>query len=60
LIDTSFHASAGDPERLSRLIHTVPMGRAGSVDEVAEAIMFLLSDNASYITGVCLDVSGGR
>jgi NAD(P)-dependent dehydrogenase (short-subunit alcohol dehydrogenase family) len=60
LIDTSFHASAGDPERLSRLIHTVPMGRAGSVDEVAEAIMFLLSDHASYITGVCLDVSGGR
>ena len=60
LIDTSFHASAGDPDRLSRLIHTVPMGRAGSVDEVAETILFLLSDNASYITGVCLDVSGGR
>jgi NAD(P)-dependent dehydrogenase (short-subunit alcohol dehydrogenase family) len=60
LIDTSFHASAGDPGRLARLTHTVPMGRAGSVDEVAEAIMFLLSDNASYITGVCLDVSGGR
>jgi NAD(P)-dependent dehydrogenase (short-subunit alcohol dehydrogenase family) len=60
LIDTSFHASAGDPGRLARLTHTVPMGRAGSVDEVAEAVMFLLSDNASYITGVCLDVSGGR
>ncbi len=60
LIDTRFHASGGVPDRLSRLIHTVPMGRAGSVDEVAEAIMFLLSDSASYITGVCLDISGGR
>ena len=60
LIDTRLHASAGDPNRLSRLIHTVPMGRAGSVDEVAEAILFLLSESASYITGVCLDISGGR
>ena len=60
LIDTSFHASAGDPDRLSRLIHTVPMGRAGSIDEVAEVILFLLSNSASYITGVCLDISGGR
>lgn len=60
LIDTSFHASAGDPDRLSRLIHTVPMGRAGSIVEVAEVILFLLSNSASYITGVCLDISGGR
>ncbi len=60
LIDTSIHSSGGNPDRLSQLMNTVPMGRAGSVDEVAEVIMFLLSDRASYITGVCLDISGGR
>lgn len=60
LIDTRIHASAGVPDRIARLSHSVPMGRAGTVVEVAEAIMFLLSDSASYITGVCLDISGGR
>ena len=60
LIDTSIHSSGGNPDRLSQLMNTVPMGRAGSVDEVAEVIMFLLSDRASYITGVCMDISGGR
>jgi NAD(P)-dependent dehydrogenase (short-subunit alcohol dehydrogenase family) len=60
LIDTRLHAAAGDPGRLKRLMSGVPMGRPGTVKEVAEAVLFLLSDKASYITGACLDISGGR
>lgn len=60
LIDTGIHAKAGDPERPERLIGGVPMGRTGSAEEVAEAILYLLSDRASYVTGTTLDVSGGR
>jgi NAD(P)-dependent dehydrogenase (short-subunit alcohol dehydrogenase family) len=56
LIDTDIQA----PGRLERLAPTLPMGRAGKADEVAEAILFLLSDSASYINGANLRVSGAR
>ena len=60
LIDTDIHASAGAPDRVARLAPGVPLGRAGSADEVADAVQFLLSAQAAYITGAILPVSGGR
>lgn len=60
LIDTDIHASAGLPDRVARLQANVPMGRGGSAEEVSEAICWLLSDAARYVTGVILPVSGGR
>jgi NAD(P)-dependent dehydrogenase (short-subunit alcohol dehydrogenase family) len=60
LIDTDIHASGGQPDRAERLGGTTPMGRAGQPEEVAEAIVWFLSDAASYSTGAFLDVSGGR
>jgi NAD(P)-dependent dehydrogenase (short-subunit alcohol dehydrogenase family) len=60
LIDTEIHASGGEPDRVHRLAHTVPIKRAGSADEVASAIVWLISDQASYVTAAVLDVSGGR
>jgi len=60
LIDTEIHAAAGFPDRVERLGPTVPMGRGGTADEVAEAILWLLSDAASYVNGTSLRVSGGR
>ncbi|NMM76039.1 SDR family oxidoreductase [Acidovorax sp. SRB_24] len=60
LIDTEIHASGGLPERVRDLAHTVPMQRAGTAQEVAQAIVWLLSDAASYTTASLLDVSGGR
>ena len=60
LIDTDIHASGGLPQRVRDLAPTVPMQRGGSADEVAQAIVWLLSDAASYTTGALLDVSGGR
>lgn len=60
LIDTDIHASGGEPGRVDRLAPTVPMGRGGRADEVAEAVVWLLSDQASYTTGTFVDVSGGR
>ncbi len=59
LIDTEMQAAI-DPARLARLAATVPMGRAGTAAEVAEAAVWLLSDAASYVTGAILPVSGGR
>jgi NAD(P)-dependent dehydrogenase (short-subunit alcohol dehydrogenase family) len=60
IIDTEIHASGGIPDRVERVAPQVPMKRAGSADEVAQAICWLLSDAASYSTGAILDVSGGR
>jgi NAD(P)-dependent dehydrogenase (short-subunit alcohol dehydrogenase family) len=60
LIDTDIHASGGDPDRARRLSSSVPMKRVGTADEIATAIVWLLSDEASYVTGAILDVSGGR
>lgn len=60
LIDTDIHASGGLPQRVRDLAPTVPMQRGGSADEVAQAIVWLLSDAASYTTGALIDVSGGR
>jgi NAD(P)-dependent dehydrogenase (short-subunit alcohol dehydrogenase family) len=60
LIDTTIHASGGLPQRVRDLAPTVPMQRGGSADEVAQAIVWLLSDAASYTTGALLDVAGGR
>ena len=60
LIETDIHASGGRPDRAVTLGVTTPMGRAGTADEVAEAIVWLLGDAASYVSGAILDVSGGR
>ncbi|MFC7396165.1 SDR family oxidoreductase [Chelatococcus sp. GCM10030263] len=60
IIDTEIHASGGDPDRVARLSESLPMKRAGTADEVADAILWLLSDKASYVTGTTIDVSGGR
>jgi NAD(P)-dependent dehydrogenase (short-subunit alcohol dehydrogenase family) len=60
LIDTEIHASGGDPDRHHRLSKTVPMQRVGTAEEIANAIAWLISDDASYVTGTTLNVSGGR
>ncbi len=60
LIETDIHASGGIPDRVRQLSHLVPMLRGGSADEVAQAIVWLLSAEASYTTMSLLDVSGGR
>ena len=60
LIDTEIHASGGEPDRAHRLAPTVPMKRIGTAGEIANAILWLISDDASYVTGAILDVSGGR
>lgn len=60
VIYTDIHASGGEPQRVDRVKAAVPMQRGGEVEEVARAILWLLSDEASYVTGACLDVTGGR
>ena len=60
LIETGIHAEAGDAERLQRYATRMPMGRAGKPEEVAAAILWLLSPEASYATGATLAVAGGR
>ena len=60
IIETTIHADAGDPGRIARVGPLVPLGRAGQVDEVAAAVAWLLSDEASYVTGTTLRVAGGR
>jgi NAD(P)-dependent dehydrogenase (short-subunit alcohol dehydrogenase family) len=60
LIDTEIHASGGLPDRAFELAPTVPMRRVGSAEEVAQGIIWLLSDDASYVTGTVVDVTGGR
>ena len=58
--ETRVHADAGTPDKLQRIAPMIPMGRAGKPDESAEAVLFLLSDAASYISGTVLRVAGGR
>lgn len=60
VIDTAIHASGGEPRRIDRVKAAVPMQRGGQAEEVAQAIIWLLSAEASYVTGACLDVTGGR
>ena len=60
IIETEIHASGGQPDRAAQMAPLVPMRRAGSAEEVAEAIVWLLSDAASYITGAVIDATGGR
>ncbi|MDP4004105.1 SDR family oxidoreductase [Methylobacterium sp. NEAU K] len=60
IIATEIHASGGEPDRVARLGPGVPMGRAGTAEEVAAPIVWLLSDEASYTTGAILDIGGGR
>jgi NAD(P)-dependent dehydrogenase (short-subunit alcohol dehydrogenase family) len=60
LTETDLQAASGDPDRAKKLGVGTPMGRAAEPEEIAEAIMFLLGDGASYMTGAIIDVSGGR
>jgi NAD(P)-dependent dehydrogenase (short-subunit alcohol dehydrogenase family) len=60
IIDTEIHASGGEPGRIDRVKGSIPMRRGGTAEEVAKAILWLLSDDASYTTGAFVDVSGGR
>jgi len=60
LIYTDIHASGGQPGRVEKLEHLVPMKRGGSAEEVASAVLWLISEDASYVTGDSLNVTGGR
>lgn len=60
LTDTDMHANTGDPGRLARMAPQIPLGRASSPDEVAEAVAWLMSDKAAYVTATTLRVTGGR
>ena len=60
LIDTEIHASGGEPDRAHRLAPNIPMKRVGTAEEIANAIVWLMSEDASYVTSAILDVSGGR
>jgi NAD(P)-dependent dehydrogenase (short-subunit alcohol dehydrogenase family) len=60
IIDTEIHASGGEPNRVERIKDMIPLKRAGKPEEVANAIIWLLSDEASYLTGTLVDISGGR
>jgi NAD(P)-dependent dehydrogenase (short-subunit alcohol dehydrogenase family) len=60
LIYTEIHASTGDPNRVDRLKHLVPMQRGGTAEEVAEVVLWLCSEQSSYCTSLLIDVAGGR
>ena len=60
IIQTEIHAKGGDPGRIARLQSRIPLKRAGDPEEVANMIMWLISDEASYVTGAIFDVNGGR
>lgn len=59
-IDTDIHASGGEPNRIERVKERIPMRRGGQANEVAYAILWLLSGEASYTTGCFIDVAGGK
>ena len=59
-IYTDIHAGGGEPNRIERVKHSVPMKRGGQPEEVANAILWLLSDEASFTTGAIIDVTGGK
>lgn len=60
LVNTGIHADAGEPDRPARLLPTIPLRRAAEPEEIAEAVAWLMSDAASYVTGTTLRVAGGR
>jgi NAD(P)-dependent dehydrogenase (short-subunit alcohol dehydrogenase family) len=60
LVDTDLHAAAGDPDRAARLAVAMPMGRAGTAEEIAQSVRWLVSPSASYVTAAIIAVSGGR
>ncbi len=60
LINTQIHASGGDPDRVARMAASVPMGRGGRPEEIAEAILWLLSPQSSYVSGAIIDAAGAR
>jgi NAD(P)-dependent dehydrogenase (short-subunit alcohol dehydrogenase family) len=60
LIETGLHAANGVPDRPQRLSPTIPMQRPGTADEVANGVLWLLSNAASYVTGTILEIGGGR
>lgn len=60
IIDTDIHASGGEPERVAQVRDGLPMKREGKAEEVARAVLWLLSDEASYATGATIDITGGR
>jgi NAD(P)-dependent dehydrogenase (short-subunit alcohol dehydrogenase family) len=60
IIDTDIHASGGTPDRVREITPQLPMKRAGTADEVGEAIVWLLSERSSYTTGSVVEVTGGR
>ncbi|MEJ7138113.1 SDR family oxidoreductase [Amphibiibacter pelophylacis] len=60
MIHTDIHAAAGDADRIAKVQSAIPLQRGGEPEEIARAILWLLSDEASYVTGACLDVAGGR
>lgn len=60
LVDTDIHAANGDPARIERLLPTIPMGRPGTPQEIAEGVLWLLSPSASFVTGSILAMGGGR
>ena len=59
-IETDIHADGGEPDRVARLAPQIPLGRGGQPGEVAQSIAWLLSEEASYVSGTLLDVAGGR
>ncbi|MBV9566879.1 MAG: SDR family oxidoreductase [Hyphomicrobiales bacterium] len=60
MVDTEIHAAGGDPGRIERITPLIPMRRIGKAEEIAATVLYLLSENASYVTGANLRVSGGR
>jgi NAD(P)-dependent dehydrogenase (short-subunit alcohol dehydrogenase family) len=60
IVDTEIHPASGDPDRANALTSSIPLGRPARADEIAAAVVWLLSPAASYLTGSIIDVTGGR